>query len=145
MNSRWENHVRILLVEDNDDHAELVGRCFQDSGEAIQLHRVADGEEAILWLDTRAQELLPDLVLLDLRLPKVDGMEVLAHIKGHPVLAALPVVILTTSDAEIDIARAYSSHANSYVVKPFDFSRLRDVVQTLGIYWLDVNRKPSAV
>lgn len=143
MKNTKDRQVRILLVEDNDDHAELVTRCLQESGEELQLFRVSDGEEAIDWLDARAQAELPELVLLDLRLPKVDGIEVLAHIKENPRLCALPVVILTTSDAEIDVAKAYGSHANSYVVKPFDYARLREVVQTLGIYWLDVNRKPG--
>jgi len=143
MNVTKAGQERILLVEDNDDHAELVTRCFQDAGEKPELQRVCDGEEAIAWLDAQSASALPSLVLLDLRLPKVDGMEVLAYIKGNPRLAALPVVILTTSDADHDVARAYGSHANSYVVKPFDFSRLRAVVQTLGIYWLDINRSPG--
>jgi DNA-binding response OmpR family regulator len=140
---------RILLIEDNDDHAELVNRCFADNESDIELLRLVDGEAALDWfackqsatLDDR--ERLPDLVLLDLRLPKVDGMEVLGYIKKREDLRFMPVVILSTSDADADIIAAYGSYANSYVVKPLDFDRLRATLNALGFYWLDINRQPS--
>lgn len=136
----------ILLVEDNDDHAELVARCFERRRDGIVLERLSDGEAALAWLDARrapspsAPDGLPDLILLDLRLPKIDGMEVLDRLKADESLRAVPVVVLSSSDAEADVVRAYGRHANSYVVKPLDFERLNAVLEGLGIFWLDINR-----
>lgn len=136
----------VLLVEDNDDHAELVARCFERRRAQLRLERLPDGEAALAWLEARKAKAptgpdgLPDLILLDLRLPKVDGMEVLDRIKADEALRAVPVVVLSSSDAEADVLRAYGRHANSYVVKPLDFEALKEALEGLGIFWLDINR-----
>lgn len=136
----------VLLVEDNDDHAELVARCFERRRARLSLERLPDGEAALAWLEARkaasptGPDGLPDLILLDLRLPKVDGMEVLDRIKADEALRAVPVVVLSSSDAEADVLRAYGRHANSYVVKPLDFEALKEALEGLGIFWLDINR-----
>jgi CheY-like chemotaxis protein len=132
--------LNILLVEDNPDHAELVRRGFEKFPAANFLHHVEDGEAALDYVFGRgiyADRLrfpVPDLMLLDLRLPRVDGLEVLRHVKSHPTLQAMPVVVLTTSDAEGDVARAFDFHANSFVTKPVDFDRLSQLVRELGFH-----------
>ena len=142
--------LNILLVEDNPDHAELVRRnleCFQVTN---FLHHVEDGATAIDYIfglgiyADRTQFPAPDLVLLDLRLPRVDGLEVLRVVKSHPTLHRTPVVVLTTSDAERDVAMAYEFHANSFVTKPVDFERLAQLIKDLGFYWLAQNKNPQA-
>ena len=136
----------VLLVEDNDDHAELVARCFERRSASLSLERLPDGEAALAWLEARkaaspkGPDGLPDLILLDLRLPKVDGMEVLDRIKADEALRAVPVVVLSSSDAEADVLRAYGRHANSYVVTPVDFEALKEALEGLGIFWLNINR-----
>ena len=142
--------LRILLVEDNPDHAELVLRGLEDHHVGNDLVHVPDGEEALDYLFRRGRygdpglSPRPDLVLLDLRLPKVDGLEVLRQIKEAPgEVGRLPVVILTTSQGETDLARAYDHHANSYLVKPLDFPRFTDLMRDLGYYWLVWNRRPQ--
>lgn len=135
--------LRILLVEDNDDHAELVLRSLGDHHVANQVTRAHDGAEALELLRTSDKETYPDLVLLDLRLPKIDGLEVLSQIKSNASWEGIPVVILTTSDAEQDLARAYKLKANAYVTKPVDFSKFVELMQHLGFFWLAWNRRPS--
>jgi CheY-like chemotaxis protein len=138
----------ILLVEDNDDHAELVMRNMRDQRVANIIYRVSDGQEAIDFLFHRGKYTTdrksprPNLILLDLRLPKVDGLEVLKNIKESPDLRRIPVVILTSSSAEVDVARSYDHHANSYVVKPLDFRTFTSLMNDLGYYWLGWNTKP---
>lgn len=138
----------ILLVEDNPDHAELIRRGFAQHSDRVELLVIQDGEAALDYLFQRgdwadpASSPRPDLVLLDLRLPKLDGLRVLEEIKSAPDLAVIPAVILTTSDAEGDMARAYARHANSYLVKPVDFDRFVDLVAEIEGYWLDWNRQP---
>jgi CheY-like chemotaxis protein len=140
--------LTILLVEDNPDHAELVKRNFADSLVANQVEHVEDGEAALAYLHgrggyaDRARFPQPHLILLDLRLPRIDGLEVLKEIKNHPALHRIPVVILTTSDAERDLARAYEYHANSYVMKPVGFEEFSQLLRDLGFYWLAWNRRP---
>ena len=140
--------LRILLVEDNADHAELVKRNLEESQVANRLCHVEDGEAALDYLHQRGPYAdphkfpRPNLILLDLRLPRVDGLEVLRQVKSHPELHTIPVVILTTSDAERDVALAYKYHANSYVTKPVDFSCLSKLLRDLGFYWLAWNRHP---
>jgi CheY-like chemotaxis protein len=138
----------ILLVEDNQDHTELVMRSFQDHRIANMIYHVTDGDAALNYLFRRGayadpkKSPKPDVVLLDLRLPKIDGLEVLNEIKTEKHLACIPVVILTTSEAEEDVATAYDCHANSYLVKPIDFDKFTQLINDLGLYWLAWNHKP---
>ncbi|HRD65945.1 MAG TPA: response regulator [Candidatus Competibacter sp.] len=144
-----EEPMVVLLVEDEPAHAEIVRRNFVDFCPANRLVHVADGQAALDYLFRRAQYRDPErsprpaLVLLDLRLPKVDGLEVLRTIKTDPMLCRIPVVILTTSAAETDVAKAYDSHANSYLVKPVDFPRFVALMETLGRYWLTWNENSA--
>lgn len=140
--------IVVLLVEDNAAHAELVMRSLADHRVANQVIHLTDGDMAVDYLLQRGpyedpeQHPRPCVVLLDLRLPKVDGLEVLKTIKTTADLQSLPVVILTTSEAEKDVAQAYEYHANSYLVKPVDFQKFQELMQDLGFYWLSWNRSP---
>jgi len=140
--------IVILLVEDDDGHAEIVRRNFEGSQLANILIRVSDGQAALDYLYQRngfsdqARSPRPGIILLDLRLPKVDGLEVLKLIKADASLSRIPVVILTTSAAEADMAKAYDSHANSYLVKPVDFTKFTELLKTFGYYWLVWNQSP---
>jgi CheY-like chemotaxis protein len=139
--------LNILLVEDNPAHAELVKRNFQRHRLANILHHVSDGEAALDFLFQRGayrqQSPTPvNLMLLDLRLPKIDGLEVLRQVKLSSQLKSLPIVVLTTSNAEKDVAKAYAYHANSYVVKPMDYEKFSRLMDELGYYWLAWNRNP---
>ena len=137
--------LNILLVEDNEDHAELVKRNLENFKVPSRLFHVQDGEAALHYLhgtsaySDRERFPRPNLVLLDLRLPKIDGLEVLKTVKGDPNLQKIPIVVLTTSAAELDIARAYEYHANSFVTKPVDFDALNLLLKDLGSYWLAWN------
>ena len=138
----------ILLVEDNPAHAELVMRSFEDHRVANRIVHLSDGETALEYLFQRGNfagenaSPRPHVILLDLRLPRVDGLDVLKEIKSSDELRSIPVVILTTSEAERDAARAYEQHANSFVVKPLDFSRFTELMKELGFYWLGWNYFP---
>jgi CheY-like chemotaxis protein len=138
--------AEVLLVEDDETHAMLVMRCFERIGVNI-IHWVSDGEEAMDYLFHRGKHTdneknpRPDLVLLDLRLPKRDGHEVLKEIKNSEQLRTIPVVILTTSSNENDLRMAYLNQANSYLVKPLGFDRFQEMIQDLGTYWLKWNQK----
>ena len=140
--------IVILLVEDDPAHAEIVRRNFEGCRLANRLMRVEDGQEALDYLCHKGKfsdpekSPRPGIILLDLRLPKVDGLEVLKIIKSDPGLARIPVVILTTSAAEADLAKAYDSHANSYLVKPVDFSQFVALMESIGYYWLAWNEYP---
>jgi two-component system response regulator len=140
--------LHILLVEDNEAHAELVIRGMRDQQVANRIHHVLDGEQALDYLFQRGaytdavKNPRPNFVLLDLRLPRVDGLEVLRTIKTTPSLLRIPVVILTSSDAESDIAKSYDYHANSYIVKPLDFRTFTQLMKDLGFYWLGWNTRP---
>ncbi|MGV8120995.1 MAG: response regulator [Candidatus Xenobiia bacterium LiM19] len=140
--------VVILLVEDDPAHAEIVRRNFLDFRIANRLIHLTDGQEALDYLDHQGNyrdsesSPRPNIVLLDLRLPKRDGMEVLKSIKSNPELSNIPVVILTTSRAEADMVKAYQCHANSYLVKPVDFQKFVELMDTLGYYWLAWNAYP---
>jgi CheY-like chemotaxis protein len=141
--------VIILLVEDDPAHAEIVRRNFTNFRVANRLMHVADGQQALDYLFRQGEFQEPDraprpsLILLDLRLPKVDGLEVLKAIKADPDLARIPVVVLTTSAAGIDMAKAYGCHANSYLVKPVDFPQFIQLMDALGYYWLVWNQHPN--
>jgi CheY-like chemotaxis protein len=140
--------VVVLLVEDNDDHAELVKRQLIDHRVANCLVRVSDGQSALDYLfhvgayADPVSSPRPHVILLDLRLPKVDGIEVLKTCKENESLASIPIVILTTSDAERDLDQAYQNHANSYLVKPVDFKKFKQLMDDLGFYWLSWNKIP---
>jgi len=136
----------VLLVEDNPHHAEMIFRLLRNCHIAHRIQHVLDGEAALDYLYRQgayADDLLypmPHLVLLDLRLPKVDGLDVLKQIKSSEDLRSLPVVVLSSSDADRDIAAAYRQYANSYLVKPIDYEKFTVMIQTLGLYWLTLNR-----
>ncbi|RYG42954.1 response regulator [bacterium] len=131
----------ILLVEDNADDEQLTLRAMRQS-DVPNLIRVArDGAEALERI--RESDPLPDLVLLDLKLPKLSGLEVLERLRADERTKTLPVVILTSSDEERDILGSYDLGANSYVRKPVDFTEFIDAVRQLGIYWLSMNRVPG--
>ena len=140
--------IVILLVEDDEAHAEIVRRNFENCRIANTVMRVADGQAALDYLYHRngfsdsAKSPQPGIILLDLRLPKVDGLEVLKIIKADKDLLEIPVVILTTSKAEADMVKAYDSHANSYLVKPVDFKQFTQLMETFGFYWLAWNQYP---
>ena len=140
--------LNILLIEDNPGHVKLIKRSFEDHKVANKIFHVWDGEEALDYLFRRSKyedpELspIPQVILLDLRLPKIDGLDVLKEIKNDSCLQRIPVVILTTSEAESDIAKAYDFHANSYLVKPVDFLKFTELMETLGFYWLAWNCNP---
>ena len=134
----------ILLVEDNDDDAELTRLAFSRARVSNPIVRVRDGVEAIDWLlrrgsYTERDDLEPAIVLLDLNLPKMSGIEVLKEIRAHEQTRRLPVVVLTSSDDEKDRLSAYDNFANSYIRKPVDFSQFIEAVRQLGLYWLLLN------
>src|SRR5690606_13998017 len=129
---------RFLLVEDNDAHAKLVMLQFRSMGDNLVIDRVDDGEDALAYLRREggyAAKERPDVILLDLKLPKLNGHEVLRQLKADEDLRGIPVVVLTTSQAERDMAEAYREHANSYLVKPFDFSRFQRMMEDVARYW----------
>jgi CheY-like chemotaxis protein len=141
----------ILLVEDNPDHAELIMRSFEEHRILNQIMHVMDGAEALDYLfhkgaytDPKTSP-QPHVILLDLRLPKIDGLEVLEQIKSSECLLRIPVVALTSSESERDMAGAYNRHVNSYLVKPVDFEKFGKLMDDLGFYWLAWNRKPCCV
>ncbi|HEX6035438.1 MAG TPA: response regulator [Anaerolineales bacterium] len=140
--------VLVMLIEDNIDHAELVLRTLADHRIANEVLHFLDGQSALDYLYQRGEfadaedTLRPQVILLDLRLPRVDGMDVLKTIKEDPDLKSIPVVVLTTSEAEKDVARAYYNHANSYLVKPVGFEDFRQLMEDLGFYWLGWNTNP---
>lgn len=137
--------ITFLLVEDDDIHAHLIERSLDKARVANEVHRVEDGAKALEFLRQQgeyADSPRPDVVLLDLKLPKVDGHEVLAAIKEDADLHAIPVVVMTTSAAETDRAKAYKHHANSYLVKPVDFDKFRQLVNDLSLYWGVWNQPP---
>ena len=138
----------ILLVEDDADHTELVRRAIEELGPDVRLVALADGEVALDYLFRRGEwadserSPRPDLVLLDLRLPRLDGFSVLREIKSAPALRHVPVVILTSSSSDRDVEQAYAEHANSYLVKPHDYERLVTLLGRARDYWLVRNRGP---
>lgn len=138
--------IEILLVEDNPGDVRLTLEAFKGAKVLNNFTVVNDGVEALAYLRQQGQYAnspRPDLVLLDLNLPKKDGREVLAEIKADEVLRKTPVVILTTSAAEEDVARAYNTHANCYITKPVDLEEFLRVVQTIESFWLSLVKLPS--
>lgn len=141
--------VEVLLVEDNPHDAELALRALRKNQLANAVVHVADGAEALDFLyarnafSERRKMNRPKLVLLDLKLPKVDGLEVLRTLKADPELRPIPVVVLTTSREESDLMTSYDLGVNSYIVKPVDFPKFVDAIQQLGFYWLLINEPPK--
>ncbi|MEW6084510.1 MAG: response regulator [Chloroflexota bacterium] len=141
--------ILVMLVEDNVDHAELVVRTLEEHRIANRVRHFLDGQSALDYLFHRgefsdpATAPRPHVILLDLRLPKVDGIDVLRGIKESDDLKSIPVVILTTSEAEKDVAKAYYNHANSYLVKPVGFEEFKKLMDDLGFYWLGWNTHPQ--
>lgn len=134
----------ILLVEDNADDEQLTLRAMRQSDIPNIIRVARDGAEALDKLFGAGQDRLPDLVLLDLKLPKVNGLEVLQKIRSDDRTKTLPVVVLTSSDEERDIVESYELGANSYIRKPVDFDQFIDAVRQLGLYWLSMNRTMGA-
>jgi two-component system response regulator len=139
--------MSILLVEDNPADVALTLRAFKMHNLANEIVVVNDGVEALAWLhgvgpDDRPVHALPQLVLLDLKLPKVDGLEVLRQLRAEPRTRLLPVVVLTSSDEQRDIAMSYGLGANSYIRKPVAFDEFIEAARTLGLYWLVLNKSP---
>lgn len=133
----------ILLVEDNPMDVDLTLRAFKRRRVTNTIHVARDGEEALAWLPRwEAGEPLPAVILLDLKLPKVDGLEVLRRIKQHPTLRVIPVVVLTTSAEGADVQAAYQLGVNSYIVKPVEFEKFMEVSEKVDLYWTVVNHSP---
>jgi two-component system, chemotaxis family, response regulator Rcp1 len=140
------NPIDILLVEDNLGDARLAQEALKESKIKNNLHNVTDGEEASDFLFRRGEytnAVRPDLILLDLNLPKKDGRELLAEIKLNPELKRIPVVILTTSKAEEDIIKTYDLHANCYITKPLDLEQFMKVIKSIEEFWLTIVVLPS--
>jgi two-component system response regulator len=141
--------VEILLVEDNALDAEMSMRALKNGGLANKLLWVKDGQQALDYLFRHGdyssrQELYPRLVLLDLKMPRVDGIEVLKAIKADERTKRIPVVVMTSSQEEKDLAQTYELGVNSYVVKPVDFNAFADLARQAGYYWLAINRTPNS-
>jgi two-component system, response regulator len=140
--------MEILLVEDDAGDAEMTLRALRRNNLANRVHWVKDGEEALDYLGCRGayadrDPALPKLVMLDLKMPKVDGIEVLRAIKADSALRAVPVVIMTSSNEERDVVASYQLGANSYIVKPVQFESFLETVAKIGLYWILTNRVPS--
>jgi CheY-like chemotaxis protein len=139
----------VMLIEDNADHAELIIRTLEEHRISNKVRHFFDGQTALDYLFQRGEYSDPDqnprphVILLDLRLPRVDGIDILKAIKKDESLKCIPVVILTTSEAEKDVAKAYYNHANSYLVKPVGFEEFRQLMDNLGFYWLNWNTHPK--
>jgi two-component system, chemotaxis family, response regulator Rcp1 len=138
--------IKILLVEDNPGDVRLTLEAFKEGKVRNQISVVNDGVEALAFLRREGQYAAaprPDVILLDLNLPKKDGYEVLAEIKHDPILRRIPVVILTTSEAERDILQTYYMHANCYITKPVDLEQFITIIKSIESFWLNVVKLPS--
>ena len=138
--------IEILMVEDNPDDVDLTMEALKEAKVRNNLHAVEDGVQALAFLHKEgvyADAPRPDLILLDLNLPKKDGREVLREIKSDGDLKRIPVVILTTSQAEEDIFRSYDLHANCYITKPVDFDRFIEVVKSIEEFWFTIVKLPA--
>jgi CheY-like chemotaxis protein len=138
--------VEILLVEDNKGDVGLIEEVFEEAKIKNKLHIAEDGEEAMFYLRGKGKfsgSPRPDIILLDLNLPKKDGREVLREIKEDENLHNIPVIVLTTSSAEKDVLRVYDLHANAYITKPIDFAQFMKVVESIGNFWLEIVKLPT--
>ena len=137
--------IEILMVEDNPGDVRLTREAMKEAKVRNQLNVVGDGVEALEYLRRQGRFTdapRPDLILLDLNLPKKDGREVLAEIKADPLLRSIPVVVLTTSNADVDVEQAYQLHANCYITKPVDFDQFMKVVQKIDDFWVNIVTLP---
>ncbi|MDD4028303.1 MAG: response regulator [Caldisericia bacterium] len=141
--------TEILLIEDNPDDVELTLRALRKNNLANHITVLSDGEEALSYLfhenspEKRNEPYTLKLILLDLKLPKVGGLDVLKAIKSHPFTAIIPVVVLTSSDLDKDIIQSYKLGVNSFITKPIDFQKFSHSIQEIGMYWLVLNRLPK--
>ncbi len=144
-----KNSIEVLLVEDNPNDVELTLHAFKKNHLSNRIHVVRDGAEALEFLfctgayASRHIENSPKVILLDLKLPKVDGLEVLRRLKADARTRSIPVVVLTSSREERDIVESYQLGVNSYIVKPVDFEQFSEAVRQLGLYWLLLNQPPA--
>lgn len=143
-----QKQVRILLAEDDPDDRYLIGEAIDENQLNVKLYIVEDGEELLDYLfqkgkyENRVDWPLPELILLDLNMPRMDGREALEAIKSHPDLRRIPVVVLTTSRAEEDVQRTYDTGISGYIPKPVTFTGLLEVMNAIGIYWLNAAKLP---
>jgi len=140
------NGIEVLMVEDSPDDVELTREALKEGKLDIGLHVAENGVEGLAFLrreGKHAQAPEPDLILLDLNMPRMDGRELLAEIKADAELARIPVVVLTTSEAERDIATSYRLHANCYITKPVDFEKFIEIVQAIEEFWFRVVKLPN--
>lgn len=138
--------IKILLVEDNEGDVVLTMQALKKANVTNGINVAMDGEEAMKYLRKEGKfrnAETPDLILLDINLPKIDGMEVLAEIKNDDNLKSIPVVMLTTSDSEKDIVRSYNNHANCYITKPVDFKKFMEVIQAIKDFWITIVKLPK--
>jgi two-component system response regulator len=141
--------VEILLVEDNPADAEMTLRALRRNNLANRVHWVKDGQEALDFMfgsgeyAARAASIPPRLVMLDIKMPKVDGIEVLRRLKAEPATRAVPVVVMTSSNEERDVVESYRLGVNSYIVKPVGFDAFLEIVAKIGMYWVLTNRAPQ--
>lgn len=138
-----DKQVEILLIEDNPDDAELAIRALKKKNLANNLLHISDSEKALEYLFADGNNNYPKLILLDLKMPKVDGIQVLKRIKGDPNKKVIPVVMLTSSKEEKDIVESYNLGVNAYIVKPVQFDKFLEAVDQLGMFWLLVNQPPK--
>lgn len=140
------NTINILLVEDNPGDVRLTQEVFKEGEICTNLIIVGDGEEAMDYLKKNGKykdAVVPEVILLDLNLPKKDGRQVLAEIKADPVFKLIPVIVLTTSAAEQDILNTYANHANAYITKPVDFDQFMNVIRSIENFWLSIVKLPA--
>jgi CheY-like chemotaxis protein len=144
-----EKKVEILIVEDNQNDAEMALRAFKKNNLTNQIKIVGDGEEALDFIHARGKfadrkdQCHPKIILLDLKLPKVDGLEVLKELKEGPKTKMIPVIVLTSSKEEKDMVESYQFGVNSYIIKPVDFDKFIEAVREIGLYWLLLNQQPE--
>ncbi len=144
-----ESPAEILLVEDSENDAELVMRALRINNIRHHVSLARDGVEALEFLfgsverEMQHKAEIPRLVILDLKLPRIDGLEVLRQMKEHPRTRAVPVVMLTSSNEKADVEECYRLGANSYIVKPIDFERFQEIVRNIVLYWLHINKTPN--
>jgi len=138
-----DSQIEILLIEDNHDDAELTIRALKKRNLANNLLHIDDGEKALDYLFNEGKNSYPKLILLDLKMPKVDGIQILKKLKADKERKVIPVVILTSSKEERDIVESYNLGVNAYIVKPVQFDKFLEAVDQLGLFWLLLNQPPK--